>query len=244
MKLLIIVTKYGNDEFNNYWCRANDQEFDLIPNKQNLLFLIKPNAFVDKSQNDKYYNKKDYWNLLKQKLIESINKNNFNAKVSLEIGIVGHGEVPNITNQFDELGNNIVFRKVYHSSTNELWKGAEYPATKCEGSLPLDKLRDAVCICKDSNYDKAFEEVWNFFLGDKELEAKLELLHQCLTCEGFKDSQIIFENLKSLLNGNNEKTKIETAFTEFKEGINNSKMDCFSDSYIYELEKLRKSLLE
>ena len=252
MKLLIIITKHGRVEFNNYWYRANGKEYELIPNDLKLLFLIKPNAFTDETTNNQYYNRDDFWEKLKIKLIESINEKKLNTSAIKEIGVVAHaGEAPDITNQFKELGNNIIFKKVYHSSTNELWKGAGSPATICEGSLPFDKLRDAVCYCENSNFDKAFDEVWNFFLGDPALEAKLELLHQCLTPNGISEAKNTYNDLIKLLK-EDEKKNIQLAFEKMKKIMEIKDVKCLEDEdvngfprgYVGTLETLRKSLLE
>ncbi|MBK6771207.1 MAG: hypothetical protein IPG78_03490 [Ignavibacteria bacterium] len=105
-------------------------------------------------------------------------------------------------------------------------------------------------ILKDNNIqleerNKLIEKLYNFFLGNPKLEAKLNLLHQCLTHEGVKvvkkelDKQSgKYKEIKDEVNKvkHHGKTVVEYLFEH---------SICFDgDDYIEPLSKLRDELLQ
>ena len=95
-------------------------------------------------------------------------------------------------------------------------------------------------VAVQNNHTNPFYKLIGF---EPILEAKLELLHQCLTPDSIDGAQKVLDKLKTLLNCDSEKQKtFDTAFKTFKSSVKNEK-DCFSDNYVTALSVLRESLL-
>lgn len=192
MKLLIINPQ--EYEFNNYWKMENNTNgFALIRpnNSNNILFIIKRKA-LKYNEEEIDIGDVNYGKILEKILDEQLTTVHISKDSIHEMGIISHADseanISSSSNEFKSK-NKGIFNNTY-GSKNKPRPGlcqSDFNAINCQGTFPLDKLRDAVCNCKNSNFDEAFEEVWNFFLGDPVLEAKLELLHACLTPEGAKN---------------------------------------------------------
>jgi hypothetical protein len=86
-----------------------------------------------------------------------------------------------------------------------------------------------------------FDKLTNF---DPILEAKLNLLHKCLTPLEKKEAEAAYKELIKLLDSEEGKNKVEVAFNEMKKRIGKDDANCFGEDYVTALENLRKSLLE
>lgn len=104
---------------------------------------------------------------------------------------------------------------------------------------------DLLCQLSTEIGNDKYKEIFNELverIHNIQIELRLNVLHSCLTPCGTAAAKDAYD-LVTLLDKDDEKQKIKKSFREFIEKIN-EETNCFSDNYIYELEKLRKSLLE
>jgi len=181
MRILIIVTrKYVEKEFSefrDYWGGKNNTPI-VKTDGDHKLMIVNGEEFRDDNYMDD-----GFGNNLFNKVKDILDQQKTNNP---EIGVIAHGgDVPNV-NYLQTNGYNIAFNKPYSTLTPGLCQ-EDFRAPLCEGTLPLDRLRDCIadnCHKSNEEFNNAFDAVWNFFFGDPLLEAKLELLHACLTPEG------------------------------------------------------------
>lgn len=133
----------------------------------------------------------------------------------------------------ENIRTKVKFCKWYSSVLSGFWNEQDGNAV-----LPYNNFKKA---WKDNNGDKrkTFKAIWDFFDGDPILEAKLNLLHQCLTPnEAKKATQIpnyhLIKDVVESVKINNEKV------VEYLTKQSN----CFDEeSYIKPLTALRDTLL-
>lgn len=239
-KTLIIVTR-KNDEFDSYWNGniTNYFEQTTIPKpveisvnqNGNRVVIICP-LFTNVDNNAVTFGER----------IKTVLSQSNIVLTEQSVGIIVHGsDTFNIDNaELPELA----FRKRYSSSDKAL--GAKFCQSQNDnfislGSQPdpprtgvLDAFRDAY-IFETKNLEEAFNNLWNFFLGDPVLEAKLNLLHLCLTPDGLKEAETLLQD------DWNAEDKFEV-LTEVKDKSGNTP-DAFDDNYIKALTALRDALL-
>ena len=124
------------------------------------------------------------------------------------------------------------------------------------GSIPAEKLFSNLneflkhISTIQSNIQKEdFDVLYNF---DPVLEAKLNLLHHCLTPDGIVEAKNTYDDLIKLLKDDNEKKEIASAFEKMEGAMGIKDVKCMEDEdvngfpsgYVGTLETLRKSLLE
>lgn len=250
MKLLFINTKVGDVEYKDYWGRNANNNYELIPKNNYLLFLIKRKS-LEVNGNELDIDHKEYGKGLEKIIKTELEAQSLSMVNVEEIGIISHADLrANVSNFSKQFQSMIIFNRTYGSQDKPpglMMK--DFGATKCASTLPLDKLRDAVCNCENSNFDKAFEEVWNFFLGDPVLEAKLELLHRLLVppknLKTIEDDKDEWRKQLMLCQKDQDGEVHIQHWTEFINGFDQvDKSNPLGDEYVNLLAQLRDSLLK
>jgi hypothetical protein len=131
---------------------------------------------------------------------------------------------------------------------------AQYINDEKYGSLPAEKLfqnLEEFLKYISSIQRKIQREDFNVLYDfDPVLESKLRLLHLCLAPGEITEAENGYTDLIKLLNKDEKKDKIKSAFKEMETIIKKENVDCFDKSditgmkggYIGALENLRKSL--
>lgn len=228
MKNLILVTRVTSDinsiEFPLY--TDNKENCAIVIETPEIYFMIVDGKLLDGNVEEKPCKL--------QKIIESecINK-------EFETIIAYHD---------DDTWSQLIRNKMTDIKISQIEK---YSTRGDESTSPVYKnyLIDLRALIKDNsnNITRRNELIiglYNFFLGDPELEAKLNLLHQCLTPAGAKEARSItnYDLIKNLV----DNVKIKFNEGEEKDIIDylSTQTDCFDeDNYIKPLSKLRDALL-
>lgn len=155
-----------------------------------------------------------------------VNIINTNAIPIDEIGVIYHG-VDSPANAFrNTYGAKLVF--------------TDYCGT---GGLPSSPERkrylDIESATNQVQLARAFDDAWSFFGSARGIEAKLALLHTCLTPQGRTNSKSEYENVLRFIP--NEKREI---YKQLYDNISTVNQDCFTPAYVEALSRLRDFLLE
>lgn len=218
-KLLVVITRV-NEEFEDYWYGEKDNKIrveidgsskDLIKpihqksGTNRVLILSGEEYLFQQPQDEEWMGKK-----LKEIVVFSCNS----IQKSI-LGIITHNKRSTNTDKFK--GSKILFFQRYSSTNEKLCEGDgnNFTAELCKGSLPLDKLRDAVACNKeehDHDFEEAFKEVWQFFSKESLLEVSI-LVWKTLSFlkvkikNGSVDQQQYSRELKPLINKIKNKEK-------------------------------------
>jgi hypothetical protein len=216
-KTLIIITR-DNGEYDTFWKFDNLDDPVPITRKEiedcKVIFIKKETDFSFESYS------KDI-------------SNEFNVNPSDEIGILihaanGEDDAQKLRNSLpDEIKSKLKFCTWYSTTLDGFWD--ENDINK---SLPYNALKNAL----ETGNGKlaAFNKVWNFFLGDPVLEAKLELLQDVLNDKAPEDNVLVllrknlpdfdnrfkqFEDSEKLHNGDIFSMEYQTAFESFRDSL-------------------------
>lgn len=238
--LLVVITrihaKSGDtgmnqpDEFVAYWGGNKEDKFLEFSSDSHKIIVINGPLFYNGANNEPEWSNAEpdrRASIFYEKI-----KNLFPKQK--EFGVIIHQNIPVDKVIIEQMTNQIIFCKKYGKAIT---------------SNVYDKITNLAKSCSNGKIEKVklLEEIWKFFLGDTELEAKLELLHACLTPEGAK---------KVTWNDNGEITITREDGTEFKcnipgsEGKNkfdelkNKNDGPFGQEYIKALSALRDALLK
>jgi hypothetical protein len=207
-KALVIITRYIN-EYDLIWGFSNDEPVSQIAwGEDYKVILIKKDQGADFAE---------YASDITEELAASLPR---------EVGIIFHlvngdREAPKITAGLSgEIRARLKFCKSYSGTWKEFWDG-----TGKDNNLPYNSLVNAVK--NGTGQRAAFIRVWNFFLDDPLLEAKLGLLQKIL---GGENPSAMDDQLKDF------KMPIESFLSSTKG------KDIFSTDYSEAYEKLLSSL--
>jgi hypothetical protein len=224
--LLIITRKHG--EFDKYWNGGTDKlPYDesvfkpIIINASNSLkaIIISPAGMSD--ENPKEFGK-EIGNALKEC------EENLDGEL---VGIIVHGK-----QEFNAIKlkiKQLEFIEKYSST-----KGSEFCVSRNGNFIAnrdssiyrngvLDAFRDAY-ILNRGDIEMAFNNLWNYFVGDQILYSKLTILHQCLNPDELKNI--------------NPPEGLKSEFQSFMEAVNENcekGTSPFNDKYIEQLSILR-----
>lgn len=105
-------------------------------------------------------------------------------------------------------------------------------------SEKYQKIRNLIKSVNDNNISQSVESIIKEFFYDKVLEAKLELLHECLVPSGIPPV------LPTELKNTNDSLKYEKDFNTFRDNWKKeTNEEIFNPDFIKELTKLRITLL-
>ena len=142
----------------------------------------------------------------------------------------------------------VPFKILTHGKTEENKYKSFIIQENCIGHFKCPEEQNTVydhiaTVIKDNKLDREeLKKIWQSIPEyNMVIEAKLELLHSCLTPEGILEAEKSYNDLKSLLR-NNVDNNIATAYDEMKQVMKNSQ-DCFGDDFIKKLKNLRDCLL-
>jgi hypothetical protein len=162
MRGLIIITRHTG-EYDSFWEMNESSNITHFAHEESKTTLIKKDDDLEFVQ---YASK-----------INSL----FATEIPDEIGIIFHSINDVATEDIlknallENIRTKVKFCKWYSSVLSGFWNEQDGNAV-----LPYNNFKKA---WKDNDGDKrkTFKAIWDFFDGDPILEAKLNLLHQCLT---------------------------------------------------------------
>ena len=244
MKTLLIITRATN-EFDGYW----NGRFETINAEfTEVKPLIKQNSDCcsiifngqDFTGNNETIDFGQQIIFILQEALPNVDLTN-----SDKIGIIYHGGADNRNIQtLKAINPHIAFIKKYSAKNNTLCNhtGDHFTITG-DRSKPLDAFRDAFINKKDQSSEK-FQALWNYFEWDELLEARLELLHHCLTPEE-RDNIVWQDKIFTLKIDGKEATKEigSKGKNEFKD-LQKVTNDPSGTKYVEALTALRNTLLE
>jgi hypothetical protein len=142
----------------------------------------------------------------------------------------------------------VPFKILTHGRTEDYKYKSFIIQENCIGHFKCPEEQNTVyneiaTVIKDNKLNREeLEKIWNSIPAfNMVIEAKLELLHSCLTPDGISVAKKAYDNLILLLK-NNIDNSISNAYDEMTQVMKNDQ-NCFGDDYIKKLENLRECLL-
>lgn len=212
-KTLIIITRYINEYDDSFWAFGDEP----ITHKE-IAEDYKAIVIKRARQDDLFA---DYCNDIVSELTE-----NPPDEIGIIIHLLNGNDEANCIREGlpEQIRARLRFCKWYSSTLDGFWDG-----TSDENDLPYNAFR--VALHSDSGQLAAFNRLWNYFLCDPVLEAKLELLHNILDDED--PNEAILALLRKKI------ASFDEFFRDFKDASGN---DIFSVEYQYAFETFRNSL--
>ena len=232
MKNLVIITRmhvsHGSDdnEFVHNWGQDSSESLELFSDGAERKILLVHGCYKEHGSR-RYYDPENPEQSV-ENIIGAVYDQLGNDLEGEELGFLFHpraedtdfiGAFENkIGEEFGELANFI----------EKHWQGAIYENTA------IRRLADVIAgKGKGGDWYNTFDEVWETYTGDRELEHKLELLHNCLTPQGAEKYYYNASDEDELL------AKVGSAVEE----LAGYRGGCFDEDYIDKLADLRDRLL-